>query len=48
MNFTLVVTRAFADYKVGDQITDQLVVAEILNTTNSANVVKTAMAPTLN
>lgn len=48
MNFILIVTRAFADYKVGDQITDQSVIADILSTTNHANVVKTNPPPTLN
>lgn len=38
--FVLVVIRAFADYKVGDQITDESVIADILQTTNHANVVK--------
>jgi hypothetical protein len=42
MNCILIVTRAFADYKVGDQITDQSVIAGILDTTNHANVVKTS------
>jgi len=42
MNFILVVTRVFGDYKVGDQITDASTITEILKTTNHANVVKTA------
>lgn len=45
MNFILVVTLAFSNYKVGDQITDESAIAEILNSSNHANVVKTSPSP---
>ena len=40
---TLVVTNAFADYARGDFITDKALIADILDSSNSANVVMTAL-----
>ena len=39
----LVVTNAFADYARGDFITDKALIADILDSSNSANVVMTAL-----
>lgn len=41
----LVVTHAFGDYKVGDQITDEKIVAEILAGEQAQFVVKTEAPP---